>query len=79
MTDFADLCNLSEDQRINVIGNYVLTLDYGKDIVVAVDDIPGKRERYISKLLEKFDGIEISEQGDGPVKGSLYFKVRKRQ
>jgi hypothetical protein len=74
-----DLFNLSEDQRINVIGNYVMTLTPDKEVVIAVDDLPGKRERYIIKLYEKFDGVEVFAQGNGPVKGSVYFKVRRKK
>ncbi len=70
---YADLGDLEEDKRIDLIGRYVM--NKLKTAAVVVDDIPGKSDRYISKLRKRFPGIEIVEQGQGPVAKTWVIKV----
>ena len=77
MEGYENLYSLPEDKRINAIGNYVLNT--GLTACIVIEDEVGKRERYINKLMEKFEGLEIMEQGIGPVEGTLFFNVRKKR
>lgn len=70
---FADLHELSEDQRIEVIGRTVVEM--GKTVGVVVDDEPGKAERYIRKLRERFPGAVVLSQEKGPVAGAVTLKI----
>jgi hypothetical protein len=47
---FADLADLPEDERIGIIGHYIV--EHGKTVAVCVDDWAGKAERYIEKINE---------------------------
>jgi hypothetical protein len=70
---YADLADLPEDTRIDIIGRAV-TLER-KNVAFVVDSTPGKVERYITKLLNKYPTIVILAQFDGPVAGSVTVKV----
>lgn len=70
---YADLGDLEEDQRIDIIGQTVMR---GRLVVgVCVDDVPGKPERYIEKLKKRYPGIRILDQFKGPVKGVVTIRV----
>lgn len=68
---FADLADLPEDKRIELIVHHVR--DHGRTVAVCVDDEPGKPERYAKKLAEK--GCLVLEQLKGPVKGVVTLRV----
>ncbi len=72
---YADLAGMQmgEDDRIRVIGTKVTK----ERVIVSVlvDDEPGKMERYIKKLKDRFPGIRIGAKGKGPTKGAQWFKV----
>ncbi len=70
---YADLGDMEEDKRIDLIGQFVM--NKLKTAAVVVDDIPGKAARYIAKLRKRFPGIEIIDQCPGPVSGSWTIKV----
>jgi hypothetical protein len=68
---FADPHSLDEDSRIQAIGRAVI--DGGKTVCFAVD--PENAERYISKLMRKFPGVEIIGTFKGLVPGTVTVKV----
>lgn len=73
MPRLVDMVNLTEDERIDLIGNYVLQTK--KNTAFVVDAIPGKANRYCKKLLERFPETVILDQFLGPVKGTITIKV----
>lgn len=73
---FADIADLEEDRRIDVIGHRAI--DHRETVAFVTDDDPGKADRYIRKLKAKFPLIEEIERGKGPVKGTVYIKVRRK-
>jgi len=73
---YTDLFELSEDDRIALIGSYVTLHDEAVSIVT--DGDPGKAERYIEKLTTRFPMVEVFARGKGSVKKTVYFKVRKK-
>lgn len=70
---YMDLADLEEDQRIDQIGHIVTA--HQKTAAVIVDSDPGKADRYIRKLLERFPGIEVLEKVPGPVSNTITVKV----
>jgi hypothetical protein len=74
---FADLSNLTEDERITLMGTHLMATGDTAGIVVDKDP-PEKRTRYIQKLMAQFPQIEVIALGDGPTKGSVYFKARRK-
>jgi len=70
---FVDLHALSEDERIQMIGHTVVA--HGKTVGVMVDDLPGKVERYLKKLRERFPTVVVLSQTKGPVDGVVTIKV----
>lgn len=64
---FADLADLDEDRRIEIIGEAVM--QSRTTVAVCVDAIPGKADRYIQKLTERFPGIRIVGRFPGPPNG----------
>lgn len=74
---FADLANLSEDDRIRVIGETVTQT--GKTVGVCVDATPGKADRYKRKLAKRFPDVVILDTTVGPVKGVITIRVGPRQ
>lgn len=78
-TAFVDLADLSEDDRITIIGQAVMN---GAQVAVPVDeqgpDGYEKADRYVKKLLEKFPLIEFISKGKGPVKDVVTFVVRRK-
>lgn len=71
---YKDLHSMSEDERINHIGNSVMAS--GLLVGICTDDEPGKPERYIKKLTERFPKIKIIETVKGPVAGIVTIKVK---
>lgn len=70
---YADLADLPEDQRIQVIGEFILRT--GKTTVVCTDDLPGKPERYVRKILNKFPTLSIGKTFKGPTPGCVAIQV----
>lgn len=73
MEGYADLADMPEDQRIDVIGNMILRT--GKTAAVCTDDEPGKPERYIRKILNKFPTLSIGKTVKGPTPGCVFIQV----
>jgi len=67
---YADLADLPEDERIAVIAHHVR--DHGLTVAVAVDNDPGKPERYTRKLRKA--GCLV-EQLPGMVRGTVTLRV----
>jgi hypothetical protein len=76
---YADLADLPEDDRITVIGQFVME---GAQVDVPVDeegpDGYEKADRYVRKLLERFPLIEFVSKGKGPIKNVVTFVVRRK-
>lgn len=70
---YADLGDFEEDQRIDAIGH--MAMAHGKTVAFVTDADPGKADRYIRKLQERFPGIRVIERFDGPVAGTVSVKV----
>ena len=73
MPPYKDIADDPEDDRIQKIGEMVM-----KDKLVVgfvTDAEPGKADRYISKLKERFPGIRVIARGDGPVPEVVWVKV----
>lgn len=70
-----DLYRLPEDERITLIGHYVL--EHGLSASVLVDDEPAKVDRYITKILALSPQLVI-EQQPGPVAGVVTLRVALR-
>jgi hypothetical protein len=67
---FADLADLSEDTRIDIIGN---TASSGALVGFVVDD-DEKADRYVKKLRERFK-VSIIDRGAGPVANTVLVRV----
>lgn len=70
---FVDLGSLDEDARIDAIGN--ATMRDRKTVGFVTDNEPGKAERYIAKLKERFPGIVVVARMKGPTPGVVTVKV----
>jgi hypothetical protein len=70
---YADLYSLTEDERIQVIGETVMR--HRKTVAFVTDADPGKHNRYIDKLEALFPGIVILEKLKGPVANTVTVKV----
>lgn len=68
---FADLYKLPEDERIDLIGHYIMHEQKVAAFVVETDE---KADRYIAKLTAKFPGIVIDSRF--PLAGQVAVKVR---
>ena len=70
---FKDIADNTEDERIREIGEKTML----EKLVVGfvTDSEKGKAERYIRKLKERFPGIRVIYQGDGPVAETVLVKV----
>lgn len=60
---YADLGDISENNRIDLIGHRVV--DHHEQVAFMVDD-DAKADRYIAKLLKKFPGVSVKTRGPGP-------------
>lgn len=72
MTYFSDIANMTENDRIRVIG---LNAVNGRKIVGFVVEDREKADRYVQKLLKRFPGIEVVEITPGPVDNTILVKV----
>ena len=70
---YADLADLPEDERIEIIGRMVV--ERGKTVAVCVDDQPAKVARYLAKLRARFPAIVVLSQDKGPVKGVVTLRL----
>lgn len=70
---FVDIADSEEDERIQAIGK--AAFGQKKTVAFVTDSDPGKADRYIAKLKEKFPGIRLIGRGDGPVAGAVWVKV----
>lgn len=61
---YADLADLPEDERINIIGR---TAESGKRVAFIVEN-DTKADRYIEKLTSRFK-VSVAKRLDGPIKG----------
>ncbi len=80
MKGYADLYELTEDERIEAIGKTVMagpSSSTDKPLVVAVivDDDGKKAKRYCKKLKAKYPGIRILKKFKGPVPGTVTIQV----
>lgn len=66
MTQYADLVDLPEDERIVAIGR---AAESGKRVAFIVDN-EAKAERYIEKLTAQFD-VHVTQRMAGPVQGTV--------
>ena len=74
MTKFADIANLDESKRIDLIGHRVI--DHHETVgFVVEDDI--KADRYITKLQKKFPNIIVDWRGPGPVSETILVRVKE--
>ena len=65
---FIDLHRFQEDARIDAIGTTALKHNFKVGFVV--DNEPGKPDRYIKKLLEKYPMLEVLHREAGPTPGA---------
>lgn len=74
MTQFQDLADLPEDERIKKIG-LIAVSEPGRRLAVIVDGIMGvsedKANRYTRKLVTAYPTIREIERGPGPVPDSI--------
>ena len=71
---FADVADLSEDDRIDVIGR--TAIEKNQVVGCVVDAAPAaKADRYIDKLRAKFPTLQILHRGPGPTPGTTLIKV----
>lgn len=70
---YLDVHVLEEDKRIDLIGKACVN---GGTIAFIVDSEPGKADRYVRKLKEKFPGIHVLGRFDGPVPNVVTVKIR---
>jgi hypothetical protein len=70
---YADLGDLDEDSRIEIIGRAVM--EQRKTVAVVTDADLGKADRYIAKLKAKFPEIVVVARFKGPVKDTVTIKV----
>jgi len=66
MGKYADVADLEEDKRIDIIGEHAMQK---LKVAFCVDDEPGKADRYIKKLLTKFPELTLKERFLGPTPG----------
>lgn len=70
---FKDIADLSEDDRIKMIGTEAMK---GLEIAFVVDDDGKKADRYISKLLASFPQLKVIYRHQGPTPGAYTVKVK---
>lgn len=70
MEGYADLADLPEDERIEIIAR---TAKSGRIVGVAIDDEDEKVDRYIRKLTAL--GVRIIDRGPGLVKHTVLVRV----
>lgn len=70
---YKDIADIPEDERIQKIGNFVMSRQQVVGFIT--DSEPGKADRYIAKLQERFPGIVILGRYNGPVANTVTVKV----
>lgn len=75
MKQYADIADLPEDRRIEVIG--ANALKKGK-VAFCTDAEPGKADRYIAKLLAQFPQLEVFGRYPGPIADVVTVIVRRK-
>lgn len=73
MRGYKDISDETEDARIKQIGEFVMGRK--EPAVFITDDDPGKADRYIKKLQERFPGIHVVDRFDGPTPGVVTVRV----
>ena len=73
MTRYADLGDMEEDKRIDLIGH--MAMDHRKEVGFVTETEPGKMDRYIRKLKERFPGISVGERRPGPIPDTWFVRV----
>ncbi len=63
MAHFQDIADHAEDERIRQIGEKAMRSKLS--VAFVTDDEPGKADRYIAKLVERFPGIRVVGRGKG--------------
>ena len=71
---FKDIADEPEDERIRQIGEKTMR-QRKKTVAFITDDEPGKADRYIKKLTERFPGLRVVSRGPGPVAKTVFVKV----
>lgn len=74
---YEEMHHLPEDILIARIGEQAEARPW-KVIALITDDEPGKPERYIKKLTERFPTIMIIDQFKGPVEGCITVRLECR-
>lgn len=77
MPDYLDIADADEDSRIDLIGRSVV--ESGKTVAFFTDADPGKADRYIKKLTDRFPGLKILGRFNGPIAGVVTVKVGPRK
>jgi hypothetical protein len=72
MPQFADIADLPEDRRIELIGHRAV--DHNETVGFIVEDNK-KADRYIDKLKAKHPNIRLIYRGPGPVPDTILVKV----
>lgn len=73
MTEYADLADLPEDDRIAIIGR---TAEGGQRVAFIVEDHV-KANRYIEKLTKRFS-VSVAKRLTGPIKDTISIVVTRR-
>lgn len=73
---YADLHELSEDERIELIGHSVV--DHGRTVGVIVETDDAKVKRYIEKIERLYPAAKVISHFPGPVAGVTTIKVGPR-
>lgn len=73
---YADIANLPEDDRIELIGRQVQKMGAGKIVAFLTDDEVGKPERYIEKLRKRFPGLVVVDKRKGPIENVVTVRIR---
>ena len=76
MSLFLDLGDEQEDDRINAIGNAAMSTP--GTVAFITDADPGKAERYIAKIKERFPFVRIVARHPGPVKDTVSVIVQRK-
>jgi hypothetical protein len=70
---YTDIADFDMDTRVEMIGHQVTA--HQQIVGFITESTPGKIENYISKLKEKFPGIQILSQDPGPIPGTVLVRV----
>lgn len=72
---YADLHKLSEDDRIQQIGERAMR---GGIIGFVTDSDAGKAERYLLKLFVSFPDLELVDKSAGPVPNTVLCRIKRK-